>query len=116
MIDTTLDDRKRAEIDQPPKAIAADARYGNQQQLDKDAADNLAQPLRTNRHLANLCLRTGTHVHDVSGERRHQIRQRASVASQWMGLSHSSSGRFSAYYRVGDGAATRRRLRTRWGP
>ncbi len=31
MIDTTLDERKRAEIDQPPKAIAADAAYGNQQ-------------------------------------------------------------------------------------
>ena len=36
--------RKRAEINQPPKAIAADAGYRNQQQLDKDAADPSTSP------------------------------------------------------------------------
>jgi hypothetical protein len=102
-----LDEQKRADIDQPPQAIAADAGHGNQQQLDKDASD---------KHIPvpKLCVRIGTlrtsayasarNVHDVSGERRHQIRQLASVASLWMGLSHSSSGRFPACYRVGDGA------------
>ena len=81
MIDTTLDDRKSAEINQPPKAIAANGGSGNKPQLDKDAADkHIPVPgLRAYRHVANLSLRTGTNAHNVSGERRHRIRQRASI-------------------------------------
>jgi hypothetical protein len=77
MIDTTLDERKRAEIDQPPKAIAADAAYGNQQQLDKDAADNHIP-------VPNPCARIGTLPTSAYAPARTSTTSAASAATRFV--------------------------------
>lgn len=110
MIDTTSDDRKWAEINQPPKAIAANGGSGNKPQLDKDAAD---------KHIPvpGLCVRIGTLPTSRYARARTPTTSAASAAtgfvnghpSLWMGLSHSSSGRFSAsrsHRRPSDGPIT----------
>ena len=75
MIDTTLDEPNRADVDQPPKAIAADAAYGNQQQLNKDAADNhIPAP--------NLCVRIGTLPTSAYASARTSTTPSASAATE----------------------------------